>query len=44
MITNIYLRMFLGGNAILVGPVRLLISKNRRKDNLWGHFFVWVRK
>jgi hypothetical protein len=39
MIKNIYLRIFVGGNSILIGLLLLLAYFNRNKDNLWGDFY-----
>ena len=39
MIKNIYLRIFVGGNAIVVGLLLLMTYFNRDKDNLWGNFY-----
>ena len=39
MIKNIYLRIFIGGNAIVVGLLLLMTYFNRDKDNLWGSFY-----
>ena len=39
MIKNIYLRIFVGGNAIVIGLMLLTTYFNRNKDNLWGNFY-----
>jgi len=39
MIKNIYLRIFIGGNAIVIGLLLLTTYFNRDKDNLWGSFY-----
>ena len=39
MINNIYLRIFVGGNAIVIGLLLLTIYLNRDKDNLWASFY-----
>jgi uncharacterized membrane protein HdeD (DUF308 family) len=39
MINNIYLRIFVGGNAIAIGLLLLTTYFNRDKDNLWGSFY-----
>jgi uncharacterized membrane protein HdeD (DUF308 family) len=39
MIKNIYLRIFVGGNAIVVGLLLLMTYFNRNQDNLWGSFY-----
>jgi hypothetical protein len=39
MINNIYLRIFVGGNAIAIGLLLLSTYFNRDKDNLWGSFY-----
>jgi hypothetical protein len=39
MINNIYLRILVGGNAIVIGLLLLMTYFNRDKDNLWGSFY-----
>jgi len=39
MIKNIYLRIFVGGNAMVIGLLLLTTYFNRNKNNLWGSFY-----
>lgn len=39
MIKNIYLRIIVGGNAIVIGLLLLTTYFNRDKGNLWGSFY-----
>jgi hypothetical protein len=45
MIKNIYLRIFVGGHAIVIGLLLLTTYYNRDKDNLGGIFYrLWAQK
>ncbi|GEM_PF-4305052 len=39
MITNIWMRILLGGHVLGIGFVLLLIHYHRHHDNIWGQFF-----
>ena len=39
IITNIYLRIFVGGLVISVGLAFIKMYCDRNKDNLWGEFY-----
>ena len=45
MIKNIYLRIFVGGHAMVIGLLLLITYYNRDKDNLGGIFYrSWAKK
>ena len=39
MITDTWMRIALGGHALVLGAVLLLICHHRHRDSLWGRFF-----